>query len=101
MRPRSCGTLARTVGENAVDLVPQDLADDGLVLARICRAFMDRLADVDAVVQQLVDVAFVDQLSLPVMPSTRSARTSAVAEPTLMNRSKIILPVGEELRNIP
>jgi putative DNA primase/helicase len=44
-----------------VDLIPEPLGDDRLMLAAIGRAFVDRLADVDPVVQELVDIALVDQ----------------------------------------
>ena len=64
LRPRSGGALPRALGEDGVDLVPQRLTDDRFVLAGIGRALVHGLADVDPVVQQLVDVALVDQLAV-------------------------------------
>ena len=50
--------------QDGVDLVPQGLADDRLVLAGIGGALVDGIADVDAVVEELVDEALVDQLAV-------------------------------------
>ena len=44
-------------------LVPERLVDDRLVLAGIGRALVDGLADVDPVVEQLVEIALVDRLA--------------------------------------
>ena len=46
-----------------MDLIPKR-ADNGLVLAGICGTLVHRLPDVDAVVQELVNVALVDKLAL-------------------------------------
>ena len=64
LRPRSRGALPRAVGQDAVDLVPQRLTDDRFMLARIDRALVHGLSDVGAVVQELVDVALVDELAV-------------------------------------
>src|SRR5206468_1262480 len=53
----------RTLLKNAVDLVPQALVDDGLVLAGIGRAFVDGFAEIDAAVDELVYEALVDRLA--------------------------------------
>ena len=57
------GPGARALLQDGVHLVPELLVDDRLVLAGIGRALVHRLAEVDAVVQQLVEVALVDQLA--------------------------------------
>jgi hypothetical protein len=42
-----------------MDIIPEGPADDGLVLAGIGRALVDRLADIHPVVQQSVKEALV------------------------------------------
>ena len=62
----------------------------GFVLAGVRRALVHRLAEVDPVVQQLVEVALVDELAAPGAHALgRSSRASRVAEPICTNRSKI------------
>ena len=61
LRAGAGGASPRALAQDGVDLVPERLADDRLVLARIGRALVDRLADVHPVPEQLVDVALVDQ----------------------------------------
>ena len=56
---------ATVFGENGVDLVPGRAVDDRLVLARMRCSFVHRLAEVDAVIEELVDRALVDQLARP------------------------------------
>jgi len=55
--------LARTLHLDAVDLVPKRSVDDGLMFAWMGCALKHGVADVDAVVQELVDRAFVDQFA--------------------------------------
>src|SRR5260370_956823 len=67
LRTGAGSTLPRALAQNAVDLVPQGLADDRLMLARIGRALVDRLTNVSAVPEQLIDVALVNEApALPV-----------------------------------
>ena len=51
------------LGEDRVHPVPERLVDDRLVLAGIGRALVHRLPEVDPVVEQLVEVALVDELA--------------------------------------
>src|SRR5437660_828438 len=67
LRAGAGSTLPWALAENAVDLVPERFADDRLVLARIRRALVDRLADVHAVSEQLIDIALVDEA--PALPA--------------------------------
>src|SRR5215211_4811137 len=62
-RPRTGSTPPGTIAKNIVDLVPKLLADDRLVLTRIGCALVHGLAHVDPVVEQLVEISFVDQLA--------------------------------------
>src|SRR5262245_5579916 len=56
-------TLSRALAQNVVHAIPEDLVDDPLMLARIRYAFVDGFAEVNAVVENPVDVAFVDRLA--------------------------------------
>jgi hypothetical protein len=47
-----------------MDLVPEVLLDDRVVLARVFRALVHGLADIDAVVQDAIEVTLVDRLAL-------------------------------------
>ena len=81
--------------QDGVHPVPQPAIDNGLVLARIGRALVHRLADIDPVVEQLVDVALVDQLALlaPDIFGPQRAHRS-VADRSRTKRSKIIRTVA-------
>ena len=75
--------LARALPQNAVDPVPERPVDDRLVLAGICRALVRRFADIDPIVEQLIEIALVDQLALfagnalcPERARQRGCRTS-------------------------
>ena len=48
------GSLAGADFQDAVDLVPEDALDDGLVFTRISCALVDGFADIDPVVEQPV-----------------------------------------------
>jgi hypothetical protein len=56
-------TGAGVLGEDCVDLVPQVLIDDRRVLARMSGALVHREPEVGLVVEQLVEVALVDELA--------------------------------------
>jgi hypothetical protein len=45
-------------------LIPKPRVDDGIMLTGIGFAFMDSLAAIDAVVEQAVEVALIDQRAL-------------------------------------
>jgi hypothetical protein len=47
-----------------MDLIPQLLVDDGLMLAGIGLALVDRIAAIDAVHQHPVEISLVDQGAL-------------------------------------
>ena len=57
LRPGLVAAGAGVAREDGVDLVPGLTIDDGLVLARVGLVLVDRLADVDPVLQGLVDPA--------------------------------------------
>jgi hypothetical protein len=57
--------LSWALAQNVVRAIPEDLVDDPLMLARIGYAFVDGFAQVNAVVQNSVDVALVDRLTAP------------------------------------
>ena len=57
------GPHSRAPLQGCTHLVPEVAGDDGLMLAGIGRALVDGVADVDAVVQQLVEEALVDELA--------------------------------------
>ena len=63
LRPGVCSALARALAQDGVHPIPEGAVDDGLVLARIGRALVHRLAHVDPVVEQLVEISLVDQLA--------------------------------------
>ena len=67
------------LGHDGVHLVPGGAVDDRLVLAGIARALVHRLAEVDAVVQDLVERALVDRLARPVLAVLRRPRLRRVA----------------------
>src|SRR5690606_3560830 len=48
---------------DGVDAVPRLAVDDGVVLAGVALALVDRLADIGAVVQHPVEVLFVDPVA--------------------------------------
>ena len=79
LRARAVGASDRVLGEDGVDLVPGRSIDDRLVLAGIGRALVHRLAEVDAVVEDLVDRALVDRLARPVLAVLRRPRFRRVA----------------------
>ena len=62
--PSAGSALSRALAQNGLHPIPERAIDNGLMLARIGRALVHRLADVDPVVEQLVDVALVDGLAL-------------------------------------
>src|SRR5262245_4462977 len=55
--------LPRAVAQNVVRATPEGLVDDPLMLARIGYAFVNGFAEVNSVVENPVDVAFVDRLA--------------------------------------
>jgi hypothetical protein len=57
------GALAGAFLQDGVDPVPRLAVDDGVVLAGIALALVDRLADVGAVVQHPVEVLLVDPVA--------------------------------------
>src|SRR5690606_33274803 len=59
----ACGTFARALLQDGVDLVPNLAVDDGVMLAGVALALVHRLADVRAVVQHPVEVLLVDPVS--------------------------------------
>ena len=63
LRPSMRGPLSRALAEDRMHPIPEGAIDDGLVLARIGGALVHGLTYVDSVVQQLVEVALVDQLA--------------------------------------
>ena len=77
--------LSRALAEDGVHLVPEGAVDDRLVLAGIGRALVHGLADVDPVVEQLVEVALVDQLAALAAsrPRPEARAPASVAEPIL------------------
>ena len=77
LRARAVGASDRVLGEDGVDLVPGRSIDDRLVLAGIARPLVHRLAEVDAVVQDLVDRALVDRLARPVLAVLRRPAISS------------------------
>ncbi len=100
LRSRRVAASDGVLGEDGVHLVPDRAVDDRLMLAGVARALVHRLAEVNAVVQDLVDRALVDRLARPVLavlrrPALRrmagaaSSCASFVAEPTRRNRLKI------------
>ena len=64
------------LGEDRVDLVPGRAVDDRRVLAGMARPLVHRLAEVDAVVQDLVERALVDRLALAGACRPASSTTS-------------------------
>jgi len=62
------GPLAPVGFEDGLDLIPQRLVDDGRVLALVPLFLVLDLAQVDAVVEQLVDQALIDGLSSRIRP---------------------------------
>ena len=64
--PRSAvvGPLPGAFLKDGVDLIPECLVDDGVMLAGVGLALVDGLTAINAVVQEPVEVAFVDQRSL-------------------------------------
>src|SRR3546814_6323047 len=54
-----------------MDLIPERLVDDGLMLAGIARAFVDGLAEVEPVAEQLVQEPLVDRLAALVQGAAR------------------------------
>ena len=68
--------------EDGLNLVPELAADDRLVLAGIGRALVNGIADIDPVVEQLVDVALVDGLAVLVADALGGQfSANVVAEP--------------------
>ena len=65
--------------KNRLDLLPQLLVDDGLVLSGIAFTLVDHLADVYAVAQQAVDVAGVPFGPFPMFPFLRDPRLGFVS----------------------
>src|SRR5690606_16166074 len=63
LRPGIAGATAWTLLKDGMHLVPKSAGDDRLVLARIAFALVHRLADIDPVVEQLVEEPLVDQLA--------------------------------------
>jgi hypothetical protein len=61
---RPAAARTRALLHDAVNPVPELEHNDRLVLARIGRALVDGIADVDPVVQELVKEALVDRLTL-------------------------------------
>ena len=61
--PSAAGSDPRALAQDAVNLVPEVLGDDRPMLAGIGNALVHGLADVDPVVQQLVEETLVDQLA--------------------------------------
>ena len=61
--PGARRALTRAVPQDSVHPVPEGAIDDSLVLARIGRALVNGLTDIDAVVEQLVEIPLVDELA--------------------------------------
>ena len=57
---------ARALFENGVNLIPELAVDDGLVLAGVGDALVHGVADVDAVVQDSIENALIEQLTVTV-----------------------------------
>ncbi len=55
--------LAGAFGQDGVDAIPDIPVDDGVVLARIAVALVDRLTDIGPVVQQAIQVLLVDPVT--------------------------------------
>src|SRR3546814_15652190 len=55
--------LARAFLQDGMDLIPELLVADGLMLAGIARAFVDGLAEVEPVAEQLVQEPLLDRLA--------------------------------------
>jgi hypothetical protein len=66
-----CSAIPRVLAENGVHPIPEGAFDNGFVLAGICRALVNGLAHVDPVVEQLVDIALVDNLRRRLFPRRR------------------------------
>ena len=62
-RSRAAGAPVRVLGEDRTDLVPGVAVDDGLLLAWVGGTLVLDLADVGAVVEQLVQDALVERLA--------------------------------------
>ena len=65
--------------ENRLDLLPQSLGNDGLVLSRIALPLVDHLAPIGAVAEQAVDVAGVPRAPWPMFSLLRGPGLGAVA----------------------
>src|SRR5438552_10748835 len=74
----SCRALDRVGGQLRLDLVPQRLVDDWLVLARVMRALMADLAAVDPVLQHQVQRTPGQRLAAPA--SAGAARSAFAAD---------------------
>src|SRR5262245_2032972 len=55
--------LSRALAQYLMRAIPEGLVDDLLMLARIGDALVDGVTDVNAVVENPIDVAFVDRLA--------------------------------------
>ena len=66
LRPRAGRPSARVLFENGMRLVPEFAVDDGLVLAAVGDTLVHGLADVDPVVQELIEDALVEQVAVAV-----------------------------------
>ena len=64
MRAGVAGALAGAFPQYSVHFVPEFARDDPLVLAGVGLAFVDRLTNINAVVQQAVDVILGDRFAL-------------------------------------
>jgi hypothetical protein len=66
LRPCAGRPAARALFENGMNPVPELAVDDGLVLAGIRDALVHGVADVDPVVQDSIENALVEQLTVTV-----------------------------------
>ena len=58
------GAASGVLGQDGMDLVPKQHRDDGLVFAGIALALVDRLADIDPVVEDLVERVLIERTPL-------------------------------------
>ena len=87
LRPGARGAGAGVLGEDRVHLVPEILADDRRVLARVRRALVHRQPEVGPVVQQVVERALVERLAAWARPRPRPAAPAPAPSPSRSGRT--------------
>ena len=88
------GPLAPVGLEDGLDLVPERLVDDGRVLALVPLLLVLDLAQVDAIVEHLVDQALVDALSLS-YPTALGEAARAFRRPFSLTHAAVADPNGD------